>query len=264
MKRQILLLSILLTPLAQGHAILSSDQFILRSQNDGIKEAGAPCGGPAPAADAPRTTLQAGQTLEVIWFETIDHPSKYRLAFSPDETDEFDDRILMDLDTFNDDLIRPEDLANKQDVDGAVARQDPRVYQFTITVPEEPCERCSIQLIQRMFDRNPPTNYYSCADVKIVADNLPDPIPPEVDPPEEDLDPVPDELPEPDQPDPTDEPKEEAPPPVEEPKEPVISEENNQVPQEDEVQDEPEIDEPQVPKKPVGLKLELYERGEEP
>ena len=154
-----------------SHTKISPENLILRNMGDGIKDPNGPCGGAPPSADGERTELTAGSDYEITWFETIDHPSKYRLAFSKDETDTFD-VILMDLDDFNDDSKDPKDLAEgeKQDIDGPVDRNDPRRYTYTIKVPETLCDRCSIQLIQRMFDRDPPTNYYSCADVKIVPE----------------------------------------------------------------------------------------------
>lgn len=151
-----------------AHARFSGD-LQLRHPGDDIKEPGAPCGGKAPAADAPRTVLKPGQKLELVWIETIDHPSKYRVGFSPDERDQFT-TVLMDPDQFDNDEIRPGDLPDRQDKDGFVTRRTPREYRYTITVPGTPCERCSLQLIQRMYDKNPVSNYYSCADIKIVAD----------------------------------------------------------------------------------------------
>ena len=155
--------------LSFAHTKISPENLILRNMGDGIKDPNGPCGGTAPSSEGPRTALKAGEDYEITWFETIDHPSKYRLAFSKDETDTFD-TILMDLDDFNDDSKDPKDLAagEKQDIDGAVDRNNPRRYTYTIKVPENLCDRCSIQLIQRMFDRDPPTNYYSCADIKVV------------------------------------------------------------------------------------------------
>ncbi len=155
--------------MASAHTKFSDQNLILRTNADGNKT--GPCGKTAPGANAPRTEFKAGQRFEIIWFETIDHPSKYHIAFSADETDNFS-LILMDLDDFDNDEIRPEDLPQKQDVDGRVPNRinNPRAYTYTITVPNIPCERCSLQLIQRMYDRNPPTNYFSCADIKIVPE----------------------------------------------------------------------------------------------
>lgn len=154
-----------------SHTKISPENLILRNPSDGLKGSQGPCGGAAPAADTPRTTLTAGEDYEITWFETIDHPSKYRIAFSKDETDTFD-VVLMDLDDFDDDTKDPTSLAEgeKQDKDGPVDRMDPRRYTYTIKVPNTPCDRCSLQLIQRMFDRTPPSDYYSCADIKIVPD----------------------------------------------------------------------------------------------
>jgi predicted carbohydrate-binding protein with CBM5 and CBM33 domain len=166
--------------ITQAHTILSSDQLVLRSDDDGIKGDEGPCGGDAPSADAKRTVLTAGSEFEIVWYETVDHPSKYKISFSKDETDTFD-VVLMDLENYADDSVKPSDIADadRQDKTGAVNRSDPRKYSYKIKVPNEPCDRCSIQLIQRMFDRDPPSDYFSCADVKIVeAGNEPIPSAP--------------------------------------------------------------------------------------
>lgn len=168
---------------ASGHARFAKTDFAdatrrgtvyVRVDNDGIKT-GA-CGGTPTANQALRTVLTPGQTLEVVFWETIDHTSKYRIGFSADETDNFS-VALMDRDQFANDMVHPLDIPTRQDVAGAVANRvtDPRAYKFTITVPNTPCEKCSLQLIQKMYPAAngggpyATTSYFSCADIRIVA-----------------------------------------------------------------------------------------------
>ncbi len=111
-----------------------------------------PCGG-AAVDESRRAVLKAGQSLEVKWEETVQHPGHFRIAFSPDGVTGFDDTIIKD------DIVDDQDDANV-----------PHQYSATITVPSTPCEQCAFQLIQVMSERTPPNDKYrSCADVKILA-----------------------------------------------------------------------------------------------
>lgn len=143
---------------AFAHARLDpSKKLKPRSESSGLKT--APCGDvPATTEASERTELVAGSSLTVEWQETINHPGHFRLAFSEKNDEGFDDNILKD------DIV--------DDQDGSVSSGDETTYhQFktTIKVPDTTCDECTIQLIQVMTDRDPPTNYYSCADIRIVA-----------------------------------------------------------------------------------------------
>jgi hypothetical protein len=106
-----------------------------------------------------------------MWEETINHPGSYRIAFSKDGLTGFDNNIL--LDNIPDNKDTPVDYST------------PSTYhQFsaTITVPQEQCENCTIQLIQVMTDQGGKP-YFSCADIRIStsaakpADPAPGPTP---------------------------------------------------------------------------------------
>lgn len=139
-----------------AHARFSAGkQLKPRDNNDGLKT--GPCGGVAQLPDNERVTLTAGEEILVEWEETIEHPGWYRLAWSPDGLNGFDDNVIAD---------------DIPDTTGPVTRNDSTTwhrYSKKITVPDTECEKCSIQLIQVMTE-NPaaPRNYYSCADVRIV------------------------------------------------------------------------------------------------
>jgi hypothetical protein len=112
------------------------------------------------------TECRPGQTLTVTLNETINHDSHYRIAFNPTGA------------TF-------EDPTSKDDKDGkhpfvlldgimdeAAARQSMKV-----TLPDMPCDNCTLQLIQVMYDKTAngfgnDDIYYACAD--IVLKGTPD------------------------------------------------------------------------------------------
>lgn len=112
----------------------------------------APCGG------VQRTTtpvvLTPGQTVNVEWEETIDHPGYYIISFSPAADASFDQYVLAPK------------IIDTQD-----GTPTPHVYRTQITLPDQACAACTLQLIQVM-EENPqnPVNYYSCADIQLAAD----------------------------------------------------------------------------------------------
>ena len=58
-----------------------------------------------------------------------------------------------------------------------------RFYTRTITLPNIECNDCSLQLIQVMTDRSPPSNYYSCADIQLTSNGTLPPSTEDIKPP---------------------------------------------------------------------------------
>ena len=130
---------------AYGHARLALDGLIPpRSVNPGIKQ--GPCG--VARTNAP-TALLGGQTLTVTFEETINHPGRYYVEFSP---------------AGDDNWVR---LVEVPDVQAGAL---PHNYTTQVTIPNRDCTDCTIRLIQSM-EENPanPSFYYSCADVTVTA-----------------------------------------------------------------------------------------------
>ena len=151
--------------IASSHARLNPLQKPApRSESSGLKS--GPCGNIAATTDpTKKTALLRGSELEISFQETIDHPGYYRIAFSQNDDNGFEDNILIEM---------------AADIQGAPIPPfaNPRDYTVTITLPDLTCENCSLQLIQVMTDRNPPSNYYSCADIRIVDEIGPVPAKP--------------------------------------------------------------------------------------
>jgi len=160
--------SLLVANTAWSHALFDTNKTIKPRSNDDDLKTG-PCGDiPASEDDTNRVSLIAGEKIDLHWVETIDHPGWFVLSFSPDGENDFDQNILA------------EKIIDDQNT--AVSRSDPSThhkFSHKITVPNVECEECSFQLIQVMTDRNPPTNYYSCADIRIVKSNEDKPSAPE-------------------------------------------------------------------------------------
>jgi hypothetical protein len=146
-----LLLVVSLT--AQGHALWDPNGLIKpRSNRDDIKT--GPCG---VARTNTAVTLAAGSTINLEIERTIYHQGYFRIAFSPASDQGFDSNVLVER--------FPETSAQ-------------RYYSISVTLPDVECQACTLQLIQVMLDRNPPTNYYSCADIRLVRNTQPDTQPP--------------------------------------------------------------------------------------
>jgi len=145
----LILVAMFYTEMAKAHSRLAVDGVVPpRSGDSGLKT--GPCGNVPRTLNS--TTLNAGQQITVEWEETINHPGSFRIAFSPANDQGFDDNILYEV------------------IDTQDGPDTPHFYSATVTLPNVTCEDCTLQLIQIMTDRNPPTNYYSCADIRLVAD----------------------------------------------------------------------------------------------
>lgn len=139
-----------------AHSRLKANtSFIPRSTDAGLKS--GPCGGLARSPNP--TVLQAGSTVTVDWEETINHPGHFELSISNGNDQNFQ-------------LVKS--IPDTQDG----AADLPHENATTIVLPSQNCDGCTLQLIQVMTE-NPamPTNYYSCADFKIVNGTAAQPTP---------------------------------------------------------------------------------------
>lgn len=133
----------------------------------------APCGAAGSVRGSTVTTFEAGQTIEIVIDEYIDHPSHYRVAFDVDGHDDFADPVCVE----NCETSGPDPVFAPGDptivlLDFVV--DDPaREQTLTVTLPDVVCDRCTLQVIQVMYDKRPYTiggndNYYQCADLVLV------------------------------------------------------------------------------------------------
>lgn len=118
------------------------------------------------------TEFRPGETITVSLNETIDHPSHYRIAFNPDG-DTFEDPTSKDDKTGAHPFVLLDNIT-----DESAAKQSVKV-----TLPNVTCERCTLQLIQVMYDKAgngfggndgvAPDNddlYYACADIVLKGE----------------------------------------------------------------------------------------------
>ena len=154
-----------------AHAHLHLVAPAARDGGEELKD--APCGAAGSVRGATVTTFEAGQTIEIVIDEYIDHPSHYRVAFDVDGHDDFADPVCVEnCETSGPDpVFAPGDPAIVL-LDFVV--DDPaREQTLTVTLPDVVCDRCTLQVIQVMYDKRPYTiggndNYYQCADLVLV------------------------------------------------------------------------------------------------
>ncbi len=154
--------------LAQAHVALLEPPA--RYAREHVKS--GPCGHPDnPSGEVTRSYV-IGETIEIRFDEYIGHPGHFRIALSTEG-----DGALVDPTDYDDFYSAPNVLLD--DIDDPDGVSDHRIE---VTLPDTPCDPCTLQLIQVMTDKPPwgPEGgnelYYQCADIRIVADEsqLPD------------------------------------------------------------------------------------------
>ena len=141
-----LLALLVASSLAEAHTRWDPTGLVKPRTNDTNGKV-SPCGGHTRGEPV---VLQAGSTVEVAFESNIYHQGAFRIAFSPANDQGFDDHVLAD---------------NIPDIENQPNRT------HTITLPDIACTDCTLQLIQTMLDRSPPSNYFSCADIQLVRAN---------------------------------------------------------------------------------------------
>lgn len=131
-----------------------------RNDSTGLKS--AECGNVARTA-SPKV-YKPGEEITVEWEETINHPGYFIIRFSEAGDKNFDAHVL---------VAKFADTQNGS-ISGPTAYHQ---YSTKVKLPNLSCESCTLQLIQVM-EENPasPSKYYSCSDIKLVADKVPDPV----------------------------------------------------------------------------------------
>ena len=123
-----------------------------------------PCGREGSVRGDLVTEVRSGSILRVTFRETIDHPSHFRISFDADGDDDFVDPATAD-DRFTNETVL---------VDG-ISDEGSGTFSVDVKLPDIECDRCTLQLIQLMYDKAPyapGTNdlYYRCVDLTLRRD----------------------------------------------------------------------------------------------
>ncbi len=158
---------------ARAHITLLEPPSWVVENATGDPQKSAPCGGNG-ATSGVITEYQAGETITVRWRETIPHPGHFRISLAENRTDFLDP---------------PVETAPNSQLSVSAAIMDPPVapvlldglyprasvaaggteFEQEVTLPDEPCDKCTLQVVQFMAEHLPGYFYYHCADIRILA-----------------------------------------------------------------------------------------------
>jgi hypothetical protein len=135
-----------------------------REPNSNVKQ--GPCGQEVNGRTEEVAVFEPGATVAVTWVETTNHRSYYRIAFDADGDDAFPTFAGTGRGTEGIDPSGP------CPVDGQVILaydMDDRSggsHTLEVRLPDVECERCTLQVVQFMYDTGRPY-YFQCADVAL-------------------------------------------------------------------------------------------------
>jgi hypothetical protein len=157
---------------ALAHIKLDEPPSAIVTDNSGNPQKTEPCGGNGTASNMVRT-VEAGSMLTVSWRETILHPGHFRISIAPDAGSFVTPTAELNQGGRNCARAPIENNPRWPTlVDGLFVHTTARpngMYSTQVRVPDAPCERCTLQLLQFMSAHAPPCWYYQCATLRIVV-----------------------------------------------------------------------------------------------
>jgi MYXO-CTERM domain-containing protein len=165
---------------ASAHIHLDAPADMLKQADNGDPQKTGQCGTADPTdptvASGIVTKIKAGSKYTVKWTDTVTHPGHYRVAIGKSPADFKDPEMDTTGGTCNSATVQDPPVAPVI-ADGLdVAADTPArlaggtAHQYELTVPNEPCDHCVLQVIQFMTEHGAPCIYYHCAAIQIVAD----------------------------------------------------------------------------------------------
>jgi hypothetical protein len=167
---------------ASAHFKLLKPTSWLTEDSTGGPQKGSPCGPgnsgflgddvqPVPTSGMV-TEFHAGEMIDIDLQETIPHPGYFRIAFAKDRSQftippvDNPTSCALDLDkvpTGAHDNILADGMWKEPSQPSA------RHLMTKVKLPDEPCDKCTIQVVQVMKDHGASScYYYHCADIKIL------------------------------------------------------------------------------------------------
>jgi hypothetical protein len=178
------------TTRAHAHFTLRMPTSWLNEDALGGPQKGSPCGPgntrpfvgddvqPIPASGAV-TTFHAGETITVQWQETVYHPGYFRISLAPTDpasatNANFPNPALSDPDNCIYDKAAvatgPHDNVLADGLFMVDAQDAPtRSLMQDVKLPDEPCDPCTLQVVQVM-EAHPEQScfYFHCAEIKVL------------------------------------------------------------------------------------------------
>jgi MYXO-CTERM domain-containing protein len=122
------------------------------------------------------TTVHTGDKLTVNWTETVPHDGHFRIALAINSRDELTDPAVTQMNT--DGTAKQVAISTAYPIlaDGlfehtAASVSAGKAYTYTVTIPNTPCAKCTLQLLQFMANHplDPSYFYHHCADLTILG-----------------------------------------------------------------------------------------------
>jgi hypothetical protein len=163
---------------AQAHIKLMEPASWVVEDDMGNPQKTGPCGGDTVTTTGAVTQFDAGQKITVTWQETVGHAGHFRISLAKDRADLIDPVVTTttgDGTTGNsisaeimDPVVYPVLVDNLFPRDNVTTAQA-EPFTTEVTLPDEPCEGCTLQVVQFMAQHPPGFFYHHCADVNVVA-----------------------------------------------------------------------------------------------
>jgi hypothetical protein len=163
---------------AQAHIKLIEPASWVVEDAQGNPQKTGPCGGTGVTETGAVTTFRAGEEITVSWQETVGHSGHFRISLATDRADLIDPPVVtvngdgVSGNSISAEIMNPvaypvlvDNLFPRDTVSGAATEP----FTTTVTLPDEPCESCTLQVIQFMSQHGPGYFYHHCANVRIVA-----------------------------------------------------------------------------------------------
>ncbi len=122
------------------------------------------------------TTLHVGDKVTFNWTETVPHDGHFRIALAINSRDELTDPAVTQMNSDGTAAAVAISTAYPVLADNlfphtAASVSPGKAYTYTVTIPNTPCTKCTMQLLQFMANHplDPSYFYHQCADVTILA-----------------------------------------------------------------------------------------------
>jgi hypothetical protein len=164
---------------ARAHIKMSAPADWITTNSLGDPQKITPCGVDSTTtytATNTVTTFHVGDKVTFNWTETVPHDGHFRISLAVNSRDELKDPAVT---TMNSDgtaaavaisTAYPV-LADNLFAHTAASVSANKAYTYTVTIPNTPCTKCTLQLLQFMANHqlDPSFFYHQCADVTILA-----------------------------------------------------------------------------------------------
>jgi MYXO-CTERM domain-containing protein len=158
---------------ARAHIQLLEPTSWVEEGANGDPQKAAPCGGSTGTPTSAITEYHVGDTITVRWRETVPHPGHFRISLAENRTDFVDPPVQADANqiSISADIMDPPVLpVLKDNISPRTSVAAPgTMFEEQVTLPDTPCEKCTLQVIQFMAEHAPGYFYHHCADIRILA-----------------------------------------------------------------------------------------------